>query len=149
DDGQGALRLAVQSGGRLLPGASTPPRHRSRHHRGAAPRAPAGIHRPYAWTTASGNDRTGRVHANHFAAGAVAGGCPHPDTGHQAMVTPTSSGAAMSTVQESIRKPIDSERWPAVAKVPSGPLAATSAIIADRLLQSACARLPLRLVYPD
>ena len=50
------------------------------------------------------------------------------------------------------RKPsaaIDSMRWPAVAKVPSGPVAAASAVIADRLLRRAAARLPLRLVYPD
>ena len=44
---------------------------------------------------------------------------------------------------------IDSERWPAVAKVPSGPIAAASAVVADRLLRRAAARLPLRLVYPD
>jgi cyclopropane-fatty-acyl-phospholipid synthase len=44
---------------------------------------------------------------------------------------------------------IDSERWPAVARVPSGPRAAASAVIADRLLRRAAARLPLRLVYPD
>src|SRR5262249_25080653 len=40
-------------------------------------------------------------------------------------------------------------RWPAVAKVPSGPVAAASAVVADRLLRRAAARLPLRLVYPD
>jgi len=53
---------------------------------------------------------------------------------------------------ETIRKrsaAIDSERWPAVARVPSGPVAATSAVIADRLLRRAAACLPLRLVYPD
>jgi cyclopropane-fatty-acyl-phospholipid synthase len=53
---------------------------------------------------------------------------------------------------QTIRKPsaaIDSERWPAVAKVPSGPIAAAAAVIADRLLRRAAARLPLRLVYPD
>lgn len=44
---------------------------------------------------------------------------------------------------------IDSGRWPAVAKVPSGPVAAASAEIADRLLRGAAARLPLRLTYPD
>jgi cyclopropane-fatty-acyl-phospholipid synthase len=43
---------------------------------------------------------------------------------------------------------IDSERWPAVAKVPPSPIAAASAVIADRLLRRAAARLPLRLVYP-
>jgi cyclopropane-fatty-acyl-phospholipid synthase len=51
-----------------------------------------------------------------------------------------------------IEKPataIDSGRWPAVATVPSGPLAATSGVIAGRLLRRAAARLPLRLVYPD
>jgi cyclopropane-fatty-acyl-phospholipid synthase len=53
---------------------------------------------------------------------------------------------------QTIRKPlaaIDSQRWPAVAKVPSGPVAAASAVLADRLLRRAAARLPLRLVYPD
>jgi cyclopropane-fatty-acyl-phospholipid synthase len=53
---------------------------------------------------------------------------------------------------ETIRNPspaIDSERWPAVAQVPSGPVAATSAAIAARLLRRAAARLPVRLVYPD
>jgi cyclopropane-fatty-acyl-phospholipid synthase len=44
---------------------------------------------------------------------------------------------------------IDSERWPAVAKVPGGPAAAAAGAIADRLLRRAAARLPLRLVYPD
>jgi cyclopropane-fatty-acyl-phospholipid synthase len=44
---------------------------------------------------------------------------------------------------------IDSERWPAVARVPSGIAAAASAVVAGRLLQRAAARLPLRLVYPD
>jgi cyclopropane-fatty-acyl-phospholipid synthase len=56
------------------------------------------------------------------------------------------------TIQETIRKPaaaINSERWPAVAKVPSGPVAAAAGVIADRLLRRAAARLPLRLVYPD
>lgn len=44
---------------------------------------------------------------------------------------------------------IDSTRWPAVARVPSGPLAMASAAVADRLLRRAAARLPLRVVYPD
>ncbi len=34
-----------------------------------------------------------------------------------------------------------------MAKVPSGPLSAASAVVADRLLRRAAARLPLRLVY--
>jgi cyclopropane-fatty-acyl-phospholipid synthase len=53
---------------------------------------------------------------------------------------------------QAIRKPaaaIDSARWPAVAKVPSGPFSAASAVVADQLLRRAAARLPLRLVYPD
>ena len=58
--------------------------------------------------------------------------------------------ATMNAVRAANRSPaIDSRRWPAVAKVPSGPLAAASAVIADRLLRRAAARLPLRLVYPD
>jgi cyclopropane-fatty-acyl-phospholipid synthase len=44
---------------------------------------------------------------------------------------------------------IDPERWPAVATVPSGPVATASAAIADWLLRRAAVRLPLRLVYPD
>jgi cyclopropane-fatty-acyl-phospholipid synthase len=59
---------------------------------------------------------------------------------------------SLQAIQETIRKPsaaIDSDRWPAVAKVPSGPVAAASAVIAGRLLRRAAARLPLRLVYPD
>jgi cyclopropane-fatty-acyl-phospholipid synthase len=44
---------------------------------------------------------------------------------------------------------IDPERWPAVARVPSGPVAAASAVIAERLLRRVAARLPLRLAYPD
>lgn len=42
---------------------------------------------------------------------------------------------------------IDSDRWPAVAKVPRGPLAAASAAIANRLLRRTATHLPLRLVY--
>ncbi len=63
---------------------------------------------------------------------------------------------SLSTIQEAIQRPsriplgaIDSELWPAVAKVPSGPLSAASAVVADRLLRLAAARLPLRLVHPD
>ncbi|WAC91005.1 class I SAM-dependent methyltransferase [Mycobacterium sp. Aquia_213] len=55
------------------------------------------------------------------------------------------------TVQ-TIRKPsaaIDSSRWPAIARVPSGPVSAASAAVADRLLRRAAARLPLRVAYPD
>ncbi|SOJ53168.1 Tuberculostearic acid methyltransferase UfaA1 [Mycobacterium simulans] len=44
---------------------------------------------------------------------------------------------------------IDYQRWPAVATVPSGPVAAVSAAVVDRLLRRAAARLPLRLAYPD
>jgi cyclopropane-fatty-acyl-phospholipid synthase len=44
---------------------------------------------------------------------------------------------------------IDSARWSAVAKVPPGLVARAAAVIADRLLRRAAARLPLRLVYPD
>jgi len=44
---------------------------------------------------------------------------------------------------------IDPERWPAVAAVPSGPVSAVSAVVADRLLRRVAGRLPLRLAYPD
>ena len=59
---------------------------------------------------------------------------------------------SVQTIRKPSRNPlgtIDSQRWPAVAKVPSGPVAAASAVVADRLLRRAAARLPLRLVYPD
>jgi cyclopropane-fatty-acyl-phospholipid synthase len=52
-------------------------------------------------------------------------------------------------VAEPRSAPIDSHRWPAVARAPSGPVAVVSAVIADRLLRRATERLPLRLVYPD
>ncbi|VBA46423.1 Tuberculostearic acid methyltransferase UfaA1 [Mycobacterium attenuatum] len=44
---------------------------------------------------------------------------------------------------------VDYERWPAVAKVPAGSVAAVSGAVADWLLRRSVARLPLRLVYPD
>jgi cyclopropane-fatty-acyl-phospholipid synthase len=44
---------------------------------------------------------------------------------------------------------IDSARWPGVAKVPGGPVAALSAKVATSLLHRAADRLPLRLAYPD
>ena len=71
-------------------------------------------------------DPAGRDHANHFAAGTAGGGRAHPNTGDQTVVTSSSGGTAM-TVIETIGKPsaaIDSKRWPAIAKVPSGPVRA-------------------------
>ena len=44
---------------------------------------------------------------------------------------------------------IDSDRWPAVARVPGGPFSAATGAIADRLFRRAAARLPIRVVYPD
>ena len=44
---------------------------------------------------------------------------------------------------------IASDRWPAVARVPGGPMNAAAAAIADRLFRRAASRLPVRLVYPD
>jgi cyclopropane-fatty-acyl-phospholipid synthase len=44
---------------------------------------------------------------------------------------------------------IDSSRWPGVAKVPAGPVAALSAKVATSLLHRAAERLPLRLAHPD
>jgi cyclopropane-fatty-acyl-phospholipid synthase len=38
---------------------------------------------------------------------------------------------------------------PTVPRVPSGPVAAAAAVVANRLLRRAAARLPMRLVYPD
>ncbi|MGH3597036.1 MAG: class I SAM-dependent methyltransferase [Mycobacterium sp.] len=55
----------------------------------------------------------------------------------------------MTIISQTRLAAIDPERWPAVTTVPSGPVAAASAVIADRLLRRAAARLPLRLVYPD
>jgi cyclopropane-fatty-acyl-phospholipid synthase len=43
----------------------------------------------------------------------------------------------------------DSDRWPSVARVPSGPVSAAAGAIADRLFRRAAARLPIRIVYPD
>jgi len=44
---------------------------------------------------------------------------------------------------------VDSDRWPGVARVPRGPVAAVSAHVASRLLRRAAGKLPLRLSYPD
>lgn len=56
----------------------------------------------------------------------------------------------MTTDVGGIKSPaIDSERWPDVARVPSGPLSPLSARIADGLLRRAAEKLPLRLHYPD
>ena len=44
---------------------------------------------------------------------------------------------------------IDSKRWPAVARVPNGPVSSATGAIADRLFRRAAARLPIRVVYPD
>jgi cyclopropane-fatty-acyl-phospholipid synthase len=44
---------------------------------------------------------------------------------------------------------IDPSRWPGVATVPAGPVAALSAKVASSLLHRAAERLPLRLAYPD
>jgi cyclopropane-fatty-acyl-phospholipid synthase len=43
----------------------------------------------------------------------------------------------------------DSALWPEVFTVPSGAVAAASAIVADRLLRRTVAPLPIQLVYPD
>jgi cyclopropane-fatty-acyl-phospholipid synthase len=44
---------------------------------------------------------------------------------------------------------ISAERWPDVARVPSGALSTLAAPIADRLFRNGAAQLPLRMVYPD
>lgn len=66
------------------------------------------------------------------------------------MATSSSGGAAMTVeTSQTPSAAIDSDRWPAVAKVPRGPLAAASAAIANRLLRRTATHLPLRLVYSD
>ncbi|BBY93784.1 tuberculostearic acid methyltransferase UfaA1 [Mycobacterium gallinarum] len=57
------------------------------------------------------------------------------------MIIDLTSAAAPAT--------IDSDRWPAVARVPGGPLSAATGAIADRLFRRAVSRLPIRVVYPD
>jgi cyclopropane-fatty-acyl-phospholipid synthase len=44
---------------------------------------------------------------------------------------------------------IDAARRPLLAQPPSGPRAAASGVIADRLLRRVAGKLPLRLAYPD
>jgi cyclopropane-fatty-acyl-phospholipid synthase len=44
---------------------------------------------------------------------------------------------------------IDFDRWPGVARIPRGPVAALSAQVASRLLRRAAEKLPVRLRYPD
>jgi len=55
----------------------------------------------------------------------------------------------MTQLSQNRSPTIGSQRSPAVPKVPSGPLAAASAVVAKRLLHRIAARLPLRLAYPD
>jgi cyclopropane-fatty-acyl-phospholipid synthase len=55
----------------------------------------------------------------------------------------------MTEASQKLSTATDSEPWPEVASVPSGPLAAASAAVADRLLRRAVAGLPVRVVYPD
>lgn len=43
---------------------------------------------------------------------------------------------------------VDPNRWPQLAHVPSGPLAAASAAVVHALLRRTAGRLPIRLVYP-
>ncbi|WP_211699241.1 class I SAM-dependent methyltransferase [Mycobacterium spongiae] len=59
------------------------------------------------------------------------------------------SARALQGTVENRSAAIDSQRWPAVAKVPSGLVATASAAIARGLLHRAAARLPLRLIHPD
>jgi cyclopropane-fatty-acyl-phospholipid synthase len=54
-----------------------------------------------------------------------------------------------TAVREARLPAIDPQRWPAVAKAPSGLLAGATAVIGKRLLHRAANRLPLRLGYPD
>lgn len=54
----------------------------------------------------------------------------------------------VSTIRN-LSSAIDSNRWPAIAKVPSGPVSTVAAVAADRLLRRAAARLPMRVAYPD
>lgn len=52
-------------------------------------------------------------------------------------------------VADTSRTPVDSDRWPDVARVPGGPVSLMTAAVADRLFRRAAARLPVRVVYPD
>jgi cyclopropane-fatty-acyl-phospholipid synthase len=55
----------------------------------------------------------------------------------------------MTQLSQNRSPTIGSQRLAAVPKVPSGPLAAASAVVAKRLLRRIADRLPLRLAYPD
>lgn len=55
----------------------------------------------------------------------------------------------MTEVSQKLSTATDSEPWPEVASVPSGPVAAASAVVADRLLRRAVAHLPVRIIYAD
>ena len=54
-----------------------------------------------------------------------------------------------TAITEKLTPAVNSELWPAIAQVPSGPRAAASAIVADRLLRRIGGRLPVRFAYPD
>jgi len=55
----------------------------------------------------------------------------------------------MTEASQKLSTATDSEPWPEVASIPSGPVAAASAVVADRLLRRAVAHLPVRIIYPD
>ena len=122
-----------------------------------------------------GRNRSDTATATGGAAGTadVVGGDPGP--GHHAVVAQGSGGTAAegneisppakscparpaegkgrAAVNVDIARlatpPISVDRWPDVARVPSGPLSLIAAPIAERLFRNAAARLPLRMVYPD
>ena len=55
----------------------------------------------------------------------------------------------MLVSSQSMSAATDSECWPEIVTVPSGPVAAVSAVVAKRLLRRAVAGLPMRVIYPD
>ena len=55
----------------------------------------------------------------------------------------------MLVSSQSMSAATDSECWPEIVTVPSGPVAAASAVVAKRLLRRAVAGLPMRVIYPD
>ena len=96
------------------------------------------------------------------AAGTADGFGGHPGPGHHTVVAPRSAGTAAGGRREGKGRaavtvdiarlsptPMCADRWPDVARVPSGPLSIVAAPIADRLFRNAAAQLPLRMVYPD
>ncbi len=110
----------------------------------------AGLRRDAARHPPAGDHRPRGADADPGAVGPADGGVADPHPGHRAVAARDAGGAPQTgALAETPYPTIDPERWPAIAKVPTGPASAASAVVANQLLRRIAGRLPLRLAYPD